>query len=976
MELPTDQITDKQVPPEIQKLISEAEEDIADDQRQILTNLLLEKESVFKLEGQPLGRTDLVKHEIYTGDSLPVKQPVRRPPIHWRETAELELQKMIDSGVIEPSSSPWASPVVLVKKKDGTARYCIDYRKLNAVTKKDSYPLPRIDDSLDALGKAKYFSTLDLASGYWQIGMTDEAKEKSAFCSTSGLFQFKVMPFGLTNAPATFQRLMERVLAGLQWRICLVYIDDIIIFSETVEEHLKQLACVLERLQLAGLKLKPQKCFLLRKRVAYLGHIVSSQGIEPDPKKISAVKDWKAPTTVTEARSFLGFCSYYRRFMPDFAAVSQPLIKLTEKTTDFVWGEAQETAFEALKEKLVSAPILGFPDPDLSFTLDTDASDHGIGAVLSQVVNGQEVVIAYGSRVLTKPERRYCVTRRELLAVVHFTRVFRHYLLGRPFVLRTDHASLKWLRSFKSPEGQVARWLEALEEYQMEVVHRPGKKHQNADALSREGCVQCGGPHEGEKIRVGRGSKVCVVRTRGRDGQDLGSRPTWLGTQTTNLDDMRAAQRADPTLAAVYRWVEDKVRPPWEMISGEGRAVKFYWGQLASLEIRDGILIRKLERGEFDPRHQILVPKTMQEEVLKQCHEALTAAHLGRDKTIFNVKQRFLWPGMRKQTELFVKACDVCQMYKTSGRTRKAALMEYLSGEPMQRVCIDICGAFPPTAAGMKYVLVVTDCFTKFMEAYAMPDMLASTVARTLVREFFTKFGVPLELHSDQGTNFESALFGDVCTLLGVKKTRTTPFRPQSDGQSERNVKTVTKMLAMLTDEQESWDEYLPFVTMAYRATPHATTQLSPNYMMYGRELFMPIDVMFPLPPDTQPITAAEHAIRMQRKLQYAYTLARKHIKRGAERQKRLYDRKTFGRSYAAGNLVWLLNKQRKKGVSPKLQPNWRGPYLIVKMHNDVLAEVRQTIRKQTTVHTDLLKPCFSTQIPRWMDRVRKRLIS
>jgi hypothetical protein len=301
-------------------------------------------------------------------------------------------------------------------------------------------------------------------------------------------------------------------------------------------------------------------------------------------------------------------------------------------------------------------------------------------------------------------------------------------------------------------------------------------------------------------------------------------------------------------------------------------------------------------------------------------------------------------------------------------------MKEYLAGEPMQRLCIDICGAFPTTAASNKYVLVVTDCFTKFMEAYAMPNMEAATVAVVLVREYFTRYGVPLELHSDQGTNFESKLFGEMCTLLGVHKTRTTPFRPQSDGQSERNIKTITKMLAMLTDQQEEWDQYLPFVTMAYRATPHATTELSPNFMMFGRELSMPIDVMYPLPPDTEPVSAAEFAQKMQKKLQYAYELTRRHIKKSAERQKRLYDRKVFGDSYKAGDLVWLVNKQRKKGVSPKLQPNWRGPFIIITMHNDVLAEVKLSAKKQTTVHTDLLKPCHSVQIPRWLMLCRQRL--
>ena len=376
--------------------------------------------------------------------------------------------------MIEPSNSPWASPVVLVQKKDGSLRYCIDYRKLNAVTRKDSYPLPRIDDSLDTLKNAKYFTTLDLASGYWQIELTDDAKEKSAFCTTSGLYQFRVMPFGLTNAPATFQRLMERVLAGLQWRICLVYIDDIIIFSATVDDHLQQLDEVFGRLKAAGLKLKPKKCHLFQQKVQYLGHIVSEEGIATDPEKTESIRKWHRPSNVTELRSFLGLCSYYRRFVPEFASIARPLIKLTEKSSQFEWTDDQEESWRILKEKLMSPPILKYPDPEVPFVLDTDASDFGIGAVLSQVQDGEERVVAYGSRVLTKQERRYCVTRRELLAVVHFIKYFRHYLVGKRFTLRTDHASLKWLRHFKNPEGQVARWLEVLETYDFELVHRPG----------------------------------------------------------------------------------------------------------------------------------------------------------------------------------------------------------------------------------------------------------------------------------------------------------------------------------------------------------------------------------------------------------------------------------------------------------------------------------------------------------------------
>ena len=966
-----------ELPEELEVLVEKMEVDLNREQRQHVRELLGEYQGVFALPGQPPGRTDWVQHEIETGNEAPIKQPVRRPPFHLKAAAEEEVQKMLKNDIIEPSNSPWASPVVLVRKKDGTLRYCIDYRKLNAITRKDSYPLPRIDDSLDTLGKAQYFSTLDLASGYWQIGLTEDAKEKSAFCTPGGLYQFKVMPFGLTNAPATFQRLMERVLAGLQWEICLVYIDDVIIFSRTVDQHLAQLKTVFQRLIAAGLKLKPKKCNLFRKKVQYLGHVVSDRGIQTDPEKTKVIEDWPTPHTVKEVRSFLGLCSYYRRFVPDFATIARPLIKLTEKNEEFLWKNEQEEAWNELKKRLITAPTLAYPDPDAEFILDTDASEQGIGAVLSQCIEGEERVIAYGSRVLTKQERRYCVTRRELLAVVHFVKVYRHYLVGRKFVLRTDHASLRWLKSFKEPEGQVARWLETLDTYDFELVHRPGKKHINADALSRGPCMQCSGDHDGEKIRTGRKpkSEQAKVVTRTRRKQDKrGPASNWLDSEVLNLQKIREGQQADPVLSTVYEWVEKGQRPDICEISSKGRELKYLWGQFPSLEISSGVLVRKLViPGTEGPKVQILIPGSLREVVLKECHESLTSGHLGRSKTLANVKRRFLWMGMRKQVELFVKTCMICQQYKTSGQSRKAALKDYRVGEPMERVCIDIVGPFPESGRGNKYALVVTDCFTKYVEIYPMPNQEAETVAQILTREFFSRYGVPLEIHSDQGTQFESRLFQEVCQLLGVHKTRTTPFRPQSDGQSERNIKTLTKMIAMVTKEQDEWDEHLPFVSMAYRATPQESTGFSPNFLMYGRELYMPVDVMLSMPPGEQR-TPEQYAGKLQKQLQYAYELTRGSLKRSAERQARLYNRAKFGEEMKVGDIVWYANKLRKKGVSPKLQPKWKGPCLIVRMHNEVLAEVQISSRKSTTVHTDLLKPCFARSLPAWIKRMKKKL--
>ncbi len=1003
------------LPDELEKLLADIKVPLTPKQRQHIHQLLVSNLSVFATADKPFGRTEWVKHDIVTGDENPVKQAVRRVPFHLRDEAQAEVKKMLDTGVIEPSCSPWASPVVLVRKKDGSLRFCIDYRRLNDITKKDSYPLPRIDDSLDSLGKAKYFTTLDLASGYWQIGLSSEAREKSAFCTKQGLFQFTVMPFGLTNAPATFQRLMERVLAGLQWQTCLVYIDDIILFSTTVDEHIAQLQAIFTRLKEAGLKLKPKKCCIFRRKVKFLGHVVSDRGIETDPDKLSAVKDWPRPQNLTELRSFVGFCSYYRRFLPDFAATAKPLIKLTEKNAVFRWEDDQEQAWSKLKQLMTEAPVLAYPNRDATFVLDTDASDTGIGAVLSQIIDDEEHVVAYGSRVLTKQERRYCVTRRELLAVVHFVKTYRHYLLGRPFVIRTDHAALRWLKSFKQPEGQVARWLETLDTFDYQLIHRPGKLHANADALSRGPCPQCQGDHGGEVIRSGRRRRADAVPDQTSAGGQAATSPqspeepllvdepaadklpnprarpimtrqrvkrpgdapdsssNWLSSVPFSTENLKQEQRADPLLSEVLSWVEKTERPNYSSISAEGPEFKFYWGQFRSLKATNGILTRELTLVDRPLRRQILVPPSLREEVMAECHEVRTAGHLGRNKTMASVRRRFLWPGMSRDVELHVRQCDVCARYKTTGKSSRAGMKDYRVGAPMERVCVDIVGPFPESDNGNKYGLVVTDCFTKFVEIYAMPNQEAATVAQLLVREFFSRYGVCRYLHSDQGTQFESKLFSEMCHLLGIKKTRTTPFRPQSDGQSERNIKTLTKMVAMVTDEQTNWDEHLPFVSMAYRATPHEGLGVTPNFMMFGREAAMPVDVMLPPTADEQH-SPIEYVQRLKKKLIYTYQLARSKLKSGTERQQTLYNRKQTSDSYKAGDVVWYANKLRKKGVSPKFQAKWRGPCLVLRVHNEVIAEIQLSSRKHMTVHIDLLKMCYSTKLPSWLKRVQKSL--
>lgn len=473
------------VPEHLQELYVQSSTDLKGDEKLELSKLLCTYEDVFSRGPGDLGWTSLVQHDIITRPGAPVKQTPRRLAKEKQQHADQQICESLQSGLATHSNSSCASPIVMVRKKDGTYRLCVDYRELNDRTITDAYPLPRIQDTLDTLANAKWFSTLDLASGYWQVELMPRARRAAAFCTRKGLFQWNVMPFGLCNAPATFQRLMDRVLAGMQWETCLVYLDDIIVLARDVPEMIQRLSQVFQRLQQANLKLKPAKCSLFHRQVAYLGHIVSEHGVATDPAKIREVQAWPSPTSVQEVRRFISLASYYRRFVKDFASIAEPLHSLTKKNAVLQWRAEHQAAFDKLKHFLTAAPVLGYPLDDGEVILDTDACDTGIGAVLSQVQDGAERVLAYGSRKLSRAEQNYCTTRREVLVIVDFTAHFQ-----RHFKVRTDHSSLRWLTRMKEPEGQLARWLEKLAEYHFDIVHRPGHLHTNADSLSRRPCRQ------------------------------------------------------------------------------------------------------------------------------------------------------------------------------------------------------------------------------------------------------------------------------------------------------------------------------------------------------------------------------------------------------------------------------------------------------------------------------------------------------
>ena len=568
----------------IQQIIDQLPESLSEEQRRISSEFILRHSDMFSASEFDLGRVDLVKHEIDTGDNRPFKQQLRRHPMGHLEIIDDHVEKMLAHGIISPTSSQWASNIVLVRRTGSQQlRFCIDYRQLNTLTRKDSYPLPRIDSCMDALGGAKYFSTLDLKSGYWQVALDEESAQKAAFVTRKGVWRFNVLPFGLSNAPAIFQRLMDLVLAGLTWQICLAFLDDVIVMSATFEQHLERLTQVFDRIKKANLKLHPGKCKLFQERVKFLGSIVSGDGIAPDPERVRAVETWPTPKNLTEVRGFVGLASYYRRHVEHFAEIARPLHYLMKKDVKFHWGAEQQEAFEELKRRLMTAPLVMAPREHGQYTVDVDASGEALGAVLQQEQDGRIVVIAYASRRLSDAERNYSTTKKELLAIIYGLKQFRHYLLCREFLLRTDHAALTTLMRTPDPPAQQARWLDFLAEYNFKIVHRAGELHRNADSLSRRP------PSDDEETML----KRPVDRVEGRCGAvGVEKRAAESGGVPLDLDRIKEEQERDEVIETVRQWmIDEEGEQGWRRAQGASLAVQQLWSQRETLEIVDGILL-------------------------------------------------------------------------------------------------------------------------------------------------------------------------------------------------------------------------------------------------------------------------------------------------------------------------------------------------------------------------------------------------
>ena len=902
------------------------------EEQQSDLNAVLRRHHVWPKSGQ-LGTTRLVEHSIDVQGDQPIRQRPYRVPETKRQQIAKEVQKMLLSNVIRPSASPWSSPVLLLEKPNGEFRFCVDYRRLNAETKKDAYPLPRIDETLDALGNATWFSTLDLQSGFWQIPVREQDQEKTAFATHHGHWEFRVLPFGLANSPASFQRLMDLVLSGLHWTHCLVYMDDVVVFAPTVEEHLRRLDLVLGRIAKAGLTLKPSKCQWMQRSVKFLGHIISEEGVAVDPEKVKSVRNFPTPKNQTDVRSFLGLTSYYRRFIPDFASRSKPLAELTKKKRKFIWTEEAQKSFEDLKTCLSTTPILRCPDFSLPFILYTDACDYGIGAVLSQDTPNGEVVIAYASRLLKQSEIKYAVLQKEALGIVWSLRHFYPYLYGRHFVVVTDHRPLKWLKTMTAPNNLFARWISEIQGYDFSVVHRPGRLHSNADTLSRYPVAgedtahdksQSRYPVVGEDTAHDKSQSRYPVVEEDTAHDNSQSRYPVVGEDnvmvtSTNFSEI---QKDDLYCNAWMNFLMNGVKPADNTL-----AAKLEREKEQHFVANDGCVYRRYVPKCGKIRNQFIVPKSMVGQILVKFHDSPLSAHPGFYRMYRKIQQSYFWPTMKTDIKRHTRHCGECAKFKSTKPASKTPLKPITTERPMQIVAMDVVGPLPKSDRGNTYALVMTDHFTRWPVVYSTDDIGAETVARKL-RDFIHVYGCPEELLSDRGSNFTSSLIKALCKQLGVKKIYTCAFRPSSSGLNEHLNGTLFKAVSMYASKKPStWDEYLDAVTFAYRTTPHCVTQHTPAFLMFGHEVNSPLDMKQPTR-----LYSDDYLKVMQNERQQAYSLVKELVAKEQQRQKEHHDKGIKEIDVKVGDKVWLHDFVIKKNTSKKFHQPWKGPYEVAKV--------------------------------------------
>jgi transposase InsO family protein len=955
-----------------------------------------------------VGCIENLQMKILLSDPTPVQKKYNSVPRSLYPELRVYIEDLLNRGFIEKSTSPYSSPVVVVRKKTGDLRVCCDFRELNKRTIQDKHPLPRVQDAIDGLAGKSWFSLLDQTRAYHQGFIHPESRPTTAFCTPFGLYNWVRIPFGLSNAPAQFQRYMETCLEGICDNSVIPYLDDVLVSSATFEEHVIHVQKVLQRLQLHGVKLKPQKCRLFQRQVTYLGRIITEHGYRMDPTSIAAVLKLKevTPNTVGDLRRILGFLGHFRRFIRDFAQKASPLFRLLEKppasalssakvrykkrngyvtskasgqmpsSARIDWHDEHQMALNLLLDAVVQDPVLAYPDFTLPFVLHTDASLLGLGAVLYQKRDGKMFVVAYGSRSLSGPEKNYHSSKLEFLALKWaICEHFKSYLYyADEFVVYTDNNPLTYLLSSAKLNFTGQRWVNELADFRFTIKYRRGKENADADLLSRFPLES----YEIEKFimlcnkSVSLEEITAVKDSVTKDNTESIAWASTVGAETFSdferdilrnsekqLRDVNISQQQedDPTIRRVKELLESGNLPTGRHRKSETKDVANLLHEWRKLVVsKEGLLCRKSSNIT-----QIVLPKALRTLILHELHDKM--GHLGVDRVHALAKDRVFWPRMKTDIEDYIHNQCQCLKQRSPERHQVAQLQTITSSAPMELVSIDFIH-LERSSGGYDYILTVVDHFTRFLQAYPCKDKSAKTAAGRLFNDYFPRFGWPQQILHDQGGEFENNLFHTLENLTGTTRIRTTPYHPQSNGQCERMNKTILAMLRTLEESQKArWKDSLNILVHAYNSTRNSATGFSPYFLLFGREPRLPLDILLNTYKMKQPQSHRQYIANWKSAMSEAYRIASEHAGTRAAIDKKRYDRHAISSTLLPGDRV-LVRNNIERGGPGKIRSYWEPSiYKILEKVGDSGVVYRVQVENDATsrervLHRNLLFPC------------------
>lgn len=812
--------------------------------------------------------TGTMQIKLKNPDKTVQRSPYRLAPSERTVMREIigDLEK---KGIIRESSSPFSSPALLVKKKDGSDRLCVDYRELNSNTVRDSYPLPLISEQIDTLGQACYFSSLDMASGFHQILMASQSDiEKTAFITPDGVWEYLKMPFGLCNAPSVYQRAINKALKGLKDKIALVYMDDVLVFAKTKEEAFQSLEQVLSALSEAGFTLNWKKCTFLKSSVEYLGYVVGGNSVKPNPEKIKALSNAPLPTCVKELRQFNGLAGYFRKFVPNFSSVMAPLYALTKKDTKWHWTDEHTKAHATVIKHLTSAPVLTIFDPSKPIELHTDASSIGYGAILFQKDDNQLKVVGYFSQRTTDAESRYHSYELETLAVFKALKHFRHYLLGREFKVVTDCNALKASRHKRELLPRVHRWWAYMQTFDFEIEYRKGERIPHVDYLSRN-------PVSNKQVNVSR----------------------------VNDEWLQAEQKLDPDIKRIIDSIEN------DTIDANVRSSYTY---------KDNLLYRNFQ-VDGKTLSRVIVPKNFRWQIIQRFHDELK--HLGWDKTLTKIRENFWFPNMTSSVRAYVDHCLPCKINKNPSGKKQSILHPIDKiAEPFHTIHIDTSGKLTGGRMSKEYVIVIIDAFTKFCYLFPVKDLTSRSACEAL-RNFVHIFGTPKRIISDQGTSFTGQEFQNLCRDWAIEFHEIASGVSRANGQVERIMSVLTNCLTIAENhENKSWKSVIGEVQLALNCTVSKSTGKSPFQLLIGLNKSPPRLNFLTVDPDNQDNSSLSD-VRQDAKVR---------MDEIALKDKTRYDsNKAIIRPFVTGDLVLV---QKNPRIINKLSEKFSGPCKITKV--------------------------------------------